>query len=52
VAATGVVVARNRRAPAEYSADELREKLHRRLDEASANGSPSQPAPGPAAGSR
>jgi hypothetical protein len=52
VAATGVVVARKRRAPAEYSADELREKLHRRLEEASSNGGASQPAPGPAAGSR
>jgi hypothetical protein len=34
VAATGVVVARRRRAPEEYDADELREKLHQRLAEA------------------
>ena len=34
VAATGAVVARNRRAHAEYDPDELRERLHRRLDDA------------------
>jgi len=34
VAATGVVVARRRRAQREYTPDELRERLHRRLDEA------------------
>jgi hypothetical protein len=33
VAATGVVVARKRRAPVELSPDELRERLHRRLAE-------------------
>ncbi|MGZ4277454.1 MAG: hypothetical protein ACXVFN_14925 [Solirubrobacteraceae bacterium] len=33
VAATGVVVARRRRAHREYDPDELRAKLHRRLDE-------------------
>jgi len=33
VAATGVVVARRRRAHRNYDADELRERLHRRLDE-------------------
>ena len=33
VAATGVVVARKRRAHAEYDPDELRERLHRRLEE-------------------
>lgn len=33
VAATGVVVARKRRAQQEYDADELREKLHSRLAE-------------------
>jgi hypothetical protein len=33
VAATGVVVARKRRAQRHYDADELREKLHRRLAE-------------------
>ena len=34
VAATGVVVARRRRAQREYDPDELRERLHRRLAEA------------------
>jgi hypothetical protein len=34
VAATGVVVARRRRAHHEYDPAELREKLHRRLAEA------------------
>jgi hypothetical protein len=34
VAATGVVVARKRRAQRSYEPDELREKLHRRLAEA------------------
>jgi hypothetical protein len=54
VAATGVVVARRRRAPAEYTPDELREKLHRRLEDAApGNGGACQPAaPGRAAGSR
>jgi hypothetical protein len=33
VAATGVVVARKRRAQREYQPDELRERLHRRLAE-------------------
>jgi hypothetical protein len=33
VAATGVVVARRRRAHREYDPDELRERLHRRLAE-------------------
>jgi hypothetical protein len=42
VAATGVVVARKRRADQEYDPDELRERLHRRLAEveASADDSP------------
>jgi hypothetical protein len=31
VAATGVVVARKRRAQREYDTDELRERLHQRL---------------------
>lgn len=35
VAATGVVVARQRRAQHDYQPDELRERLHRRLDEVS-----------------
>jgi hypothetical protein len=34
VAATGVVVARRRRAQRQYDPDELRERLHRRLAEA------------------
>jgi hypothetical protein len=34
VAATGVIVARKRRAQHEYDPAELREKLHRRLSEA------------------
>ncbi len=34
VAATGVVVARRRRAQRDYDPDELRERLHRRLAEA------------------
>jgi hypothetical protein len=33
VAATGVVVVRRRRAQHEYDPDELRAKLHRRLEE-------------------
>ena len=35
VAATGVLVARNRRAQREYPPDELRERLHQRLAEVS-----------------
>jgi hypothetical protein len=35
VAATGVVVARRRRAAREYDPDELRDRLHRRLAEVS-----------------
>ena len=34
VAATGVVVARRRRAQEDLDPDELRERLHRRLDDA------------------
>jgi hypothetical protein len=37
VAATGVVLARNRRAQRDYQPDELRERLHRRLAEATAS---------------
>jgi hypothetical protein len=40
VAATGVVVARKRRAHHEYDPDELRERLHRRLAEVEGNGGP------------
>jgi hypothetical protein len=38
VAATGVVVARRRRAHRAYDPDELRDRLHRRLAEVSSNG--------------
>ena len=38
VAATGVVVARRRRAQREYGDDELRERLHRRFAEARGRG--------------
>ena len=44
VAATGVVVARNRRAHSDLPPDELRERLHARLAEAGA-GSGAAPAP-------
>ncbi|MDP2712703.1 MAG: hypothetical protein Q8O56_15945 [Solirubrobacteraceae bacterium] len=44
VAATGVVVARKRRAHADLEPDELRERLHRRLAEVSvADGGPGSP---------
>ncbi|MGZ4344247.1 MAG: hypothetical protein ACXVHX_21625 [Solirubrobacteraceae bacterium] len=38
VAATGVVVARKRRAHNDYDPDELRDRLHRRLAEISPEG--------------
>ena len=38
VAATGVVVARKRRAHQDYEPDELRERLHSRLSEVSRDG--------------
>jgi hypothetical protein len=44
VAATGAVVARRRRPQREYDPDELRERLHRRLEEV-----PPPPDPGPRA---
>ena len=45
VAATGVVVARKRRAHNDYDPDELRDRLHRRLAEISPEdgGSPADP---------
>jgi hypothetical protein len=46
VAATGVVLARKRRAQRHYQPDELRDRLHRRLAEVSA---PEFAAPAPAA---
>lgn len=45
VAATGAVVARNQRAHRDYDPDELREQLHRRLAEASAEPVPPLPPP-------
>ncbi|MDX6677389.1 MAG: hypothetical protein QOE31_1441 [Solirubrobacteraceae bacterium] len=41
VAATGVVVARNRRAQHDVTPDELRERLHDRLGAIGADGQPS-----------
>jgi hypothetical protein len=38
VAATGVVVARRRRAQTDYDPDELRDRLHRRLAEVPGEG--------------
>jgi hypothetical protein len=43
VAATGVVVARKRRAHHDYDADELRERLHRRLAEVEEDRPPEAP---------
>jgi hypothetical protein len=40
VAATGVVVARKRRAQREYDPEELRERLHQRLEESADQVSP------------
>ena len=48
VTATGVVVARRRRAHHEYDPDELRAKLHARLAEVPRGGA--EPAPGEGAG--
>ena len=48
VTATGVVVARRRRAHREYDPDELRDRLHRRLAEAGGAES-GKPEPGQAA---
>jgi hypothetical protein len=52
VAATGVVVARNRRTPREYDPDELRDRLHRRLGEATTTGDGSAAQTGGAAAER
>jgi hypothetical protein len=49
VAATGVVVARRRRAHRDYEPDELRDKLHQRLAEIDASGRRASAAPPPAA---
>jgi len=43
VAATGVVIARRRRAQREYDPAELRERLHRRLAEVQARADASSP---------
>jgi hypothetical protein len=40
VTATGVVVARKRRAHRDYDPDELRERLHRRLAQVAGDGEP------------
>jgi hypothetical protein len=45
VAATGVVLARKRRAQRDYDPDELRDRLHRRLEEID-SGSEGAGAPG------
>jgi hypothetical protein len=47
VAATGVVVARKRRAQREYDPDELRERLHRRLADAERDREQPASEPGP-----
>jgi len=46
VAATGAVVARRRRTHADYDADELRDRLHRRLADSGANGRGATPPAG------
>jgi hypothetical protein len=46
VAASGVVVARQRRSHRDYDPDELREHLHRRLAESSDSGDDPAAAPG------
>jgi hypothetical protein len=43
VAATGVVIARRRRAARSYTPDELRARLHQRLAEVPANGDQAAP---------
>jgi hypothetical protein len=48
VTATGVVVARRKRAQQEYDPDELRAKLHARLAEVPREGAADAEAPGPA----
>jgi hypothetical protein len=50
VAATGAVVARRRRAQHDYEPDELRERLHRRLEEVDASADAEVAAPPPGAG--
>jgi hypothetical protein len=47
VAATGVVLARRRRAHEELDPDELRERLHKRLAEVPAASPEPEPEPGP-----
>jgi hypothetical protein len=49
VAATGVIVARKRRVHRQYDSDELRQRLHERLAEASNSGQ-SWPEPPPDSG--
>jgi hypothetical protein len=50
VAATGVVVARKRRAQHDYEPDELRQRLHERLADVPAAASPAAPPEPPGAG--
>jgi hypothetical protein len=45
VAATGVVVTRKRRAHQDYDPDELRARLHQRLEESGAGDAPLRPPP-------
>jgi hypothetical protein len=47
VAATGVVVARRRRAQGDYDPDELRARLHGRLADATGQDAGPEPPPGP-----
>jgi len=49
VAATGVVIARRRRAQHDYSPDELRERLHARLAEVAPRAPPPAEPAGPGA---
>ena len=47
VAATGVVIARRRRAQRDWDPDELRERLHRRLAEVAERDEPASDPTGP-----
>jgi hypothetical protein len=49
VAATGAIVARQRRAQRAYDPDELRERLHRRLEEVARDSEATMPPPDPLA---
>jgi hypothetical protein len=43
VAATGAIIARNQRARAQLTPEEIRERLHRRVEEAEASGQDGAP---------